>query len=243
MTHLKVFGSLAYAHIPYEKRHKLDDESVKCIFVGYTDETKGYILYNPKNKNLIIGHDVIFNENDAWNWEIEEKDFPLIVEEEEETSSFDSSLDTPLSTIGSPSLESPPKKFRSLVDIYKSCDFVCFASKPTCFEDAIKENEWNDAMKVELHAIEKNKTWKLVDLPSGKEAIGLKWIYKSKFNANGSLQKYKVRLVAKGYAQIPGVEFFETFSLIARMDTIRIMLAVFAQRGWEIFNLMLNQRF
>lgn len=73
-----------------KKRHKLDDKSVKCVFVGYSDETKGYRLYNPKNKDLIINCDVIFNENDTWNWKIEGKDSPLIVEEEE-MSSFDSS--------------------------------------------------------------------------------------------------------------------------------------------------------
>lgn len=62
---LKVFGSIAYAHIPFEKRHKIDDKSIKCIFVGYSDETKGYRLYNPTTKCLIISRDVIFNENDA----------------------------------------------------------------------------------------------------------------------------------------------------------------------------------
>ena len=57
-------------------------------------------------------------------------------------------------------------------------------------------------MKEEIGAIEKNRTWELVDLPQGKNAIGLKWIFKTKYHADGSIQKYKVRLVVKGYAQI-----------------------------------------
>ena len=138
---------------------------------------------------------------------------------------------------------SPPRKLRSLVDIYQSCDFVCFATEPTCFEDAAREKDWHNAMEVEMNAIEKNKTWRLVDLPRGKEAIGLKWIYKSKFNADGSLQKHKARLVAKGYAQVPGVDFFETFSPITRIDTIRTILAVAALKGWKIFQFDVKSTF
>ena len=86
-------------------------------------------------------------------------------------------------------------------------------------------------MKVETNAIEKNKTRRLVDLPPRKEAIGLKWVYRSKFNADGSLQKHKGRLVVKGYAQVPAIGFFETFSLVTRIDTIRTVIAIAAQRG------------
>ena len=99
--------------------------------------------------------------------------------------------------MGSPRSETLPRKVRSLHDIYQNCDFALFASEPTWFEDAVQKKEWNDAMKAEINAIEKNKTWRLVDLPPGNEAIGLKWVYKSKFNSDGSLQKHKARLVAK----------------------------------------------
>lgn len=97
---------------------------------------------------------------------------PLIIEEEE-TSSFKLPLDTPPSPMGSPRSETPPRKV-SLHDTYQHCDFALFASEPTCFEDAVQKKEWNDAMKEEINAIERNKTWRLVDLPPGKDAIGLK---------------------------------------------------------------------
>ena len=83
----------------------------------------------------------------------------------------------------------------------------------------------------------------MVGLPPGKEPIGLKWIFKSKFNANGSLQKHKARLVAKGYAQVPGVDFFETFSPVARIDTIRTILAMAAEKGWKIFQFDVKSAF
>ena len=116
---------------------------------------------------------MIFNENDAWKWDIDVNQYPLIIEEEE-TSSFDSPPDAQLSPTRFTSSESPPRKVRSLVDIYQSCDFVCFASELACFEDAVNEKNWYDAMKVEMNAIEKTKTSRLVDLPPGKEPIGLK---------------------------------------------------------------------
>ena len=98
-------------------------------------------------------------------------------------------------------------------------------------------------MKEEMTCIEKNDTWSLMDLPEGKEAIGLKWVYKTKFNEDGSVQKHKARLVAKGYSQKPGVDFAETFAPVARMETIRAVLAIAAQKELEVFQLDVKSAF
>ena len=82
--------------------------------------------------------------------------------------------------------------------------------------------------------IEKNQTWELVDRPKHKKAIGVKWVYRTKFNPDGSVNKYKARLAIKGYAQMFGVDFSETFAPVARLDTIRMVLALAAQKGWVI---------
>ena len=81
-------------------------------------------------------------------------------------------------------------------------------------------------MKEELAAIEKRKTWSLVDLPKGKEAIGLKWVYKSKFKPDGTLDKNKAWLVVKGHAQTQGIDFLETFAHVARLYIVRLILAL-----------------
>ena len=98
-------------------------------------------------------------------------------------------------------------------------------------------------MDEEMTTIEKNKTWELTDLPEGKEVIGLKWVYKTKYKEDGTIQKHKARLVAKGYSQQPGVDFNETFAPVARMETIRTMLALAAQMETPVYQLDVKSAF
>jgi hypothetical protein len=92
----------------------------------------------------------------------------------------------------------------------------------------VKKKEWRKAMNEEMISIKKNQTWKLVDLPKEKKTVGLKWVFKIKYNKYGIIQKHKARIVAKGYSQQPEVDFTETFAPVARMETIRIVLALYA---------------
>jgi len=80
--------------------------------------------------------------------------------------------------------------------------FVLFTnSDPIKFEDAVKEEKWKKAMDMEIQAIERNDNWELTDLPKGQKTIGVKWVYKTKLNEKGEIDKHKARLVAKGYKQ------------------------------------------
>ena len=127
--------------------------------------------------------------------------------------------------------------------IYAACDFACFAIEPTRFEDAVTKEEWVKVMEEEIVAINKNQTWILADLTAGKGSIGLKWIFKSKFNPDGSLKKNKGQLVVKGYAQVPGTDFSEPFAPVACLDTIRIVPSVAAFNGWSIYQLDVKSSF
>ena len=91
--------------------------------------------------------------------------------------------------------------------------------------------------------IEKNDTWELVNRSQHKKPIGVKWIYRTKLNADGSINKYKARLVMKRYAQVFGVDFSETFAPVARLDTIRLLLALSAQKGWKVYQLDVKSAF
>jgi hypothetical protein len=86
-------------------------------------------------------------------------------------------------------------------------------------------------MKEELKMIERNQMWELVDISQHKKVIGVRWVYRTKLNSDGYVNKYKARLVVKGYARMFGVDFSETFTPVARMDTIRMLLALVAQKA------------
>ncbi|KAL0293887.1 UNVERIFIED_CONTAM: Retrovirus-related Pol polyprotein from transposon TNT 1-94 [Sesamum radiatum] len=110
-------------------------------------------------------------------------------------------------------------------------------------EEAIKEKKWIQAMEEEIHSIEKNDTWELATLPSGHEAIGVKWVYKIKRNAKGEVERYKARLVAKGYKQKHGVDYEEVFAPVARLETIRLLIALAAQNRWPIHQMDVKSAF
>ena len=92
-------------------------------------------------------------------------------------------------------------------------------------------------MDMEMEAIKWNDTWELTELPEGEKKIGVKWVNKTKFNENGEVDKYKVRLVVKGYSQQHGVDYTKVFASIERMETILLVVALAAQRGWVIYQL------
>ena len=92
-------------------------------------------------------------------------------------------------------------------------------------------------MNEEIDAIEKNQTWHLVDILADKTNIGVKCVYKTKLNEKWELEKHKERLVSKWYAQKYGVDYDETFSPVASMDTIRAVLAIAAQNQWHVYQM------
>jgi len=89
-------------------------------------------------------------------------------------------------------------------------------------------------MKEEIKALGTNKTWEVTDLPPNKVVIGCKWVYKIKQRANGEIKRYKVRLVAKGYSQREGIDYMETYSPVARLTTVRVILVVVAAFDWHL---------
>lgn len=120
------------------------------------------------------------------------------------------------------------------VDPTFECFMFVVISKPDpiLFKEAVKEEHWVKAMNIELNALELNNIWDIVTLPQGKKAIGSKWIYKTKFKPNGEVEKHKARLVILGCYQKPCVDFNETFAPVAKLTTVRTILAVASIQGW-----------
>lgn len=115
--------------------------------------------------------------------------------------------------------------------------------EPWDWNEAKEQKVWRIACEEEITSIRKNRTWTLVDLPNGCKAIGLKWVFKIKRNADGSINKFKARLIAKGYVQRSGVDFDEVFVPVARLETVRVLIALAASSNWEIHHLDVRTAF
>lgn len=126
-----------------------------------------------------------------------------------------------------------------------NCEWLLMTinEEPWDFSEAKTKTVWVKACEEEIASIEKNHTWLLVDLPAGAKAIGLKWVFKLKRNPDGSVNNYKARLVANGYVQRHGVDYDEVFAPVARIETIRLIIALSASYGWEVRHLDVKTAF
>jgi len=116
-------------------------------------------------------------------------------------------------------------------------------SEPKSYEEADKQSEWVQAMNKEIEALSNNNTWDLVDLPIGKKAISSKWVYKVKLKSDGTLERFKARLVIRGFTQQYGIDYQEVFSPVVKMTTIRSIFALAASKNWPLSQLDVNNAF
>ncbi|KAM5555122.1 hypothetical protein ABKV19_023158, partial [Rosa sericea] len=101
-------------------------------------------------------------------------------------------------------------------------------------QDALADPKWTQAMNEELEALQKNSTWDIVTMPAGKKTVGCRWVFTVKLKADGSIDRYKARLVAKGYTQRYGIDYEETFAPVAKINTVRILISLAANKDWPL---------
>nr|GEW89601.1 zinc finger, CCHC-type [Tanacetum cinerariifolium] len=128
-------------------------------------------------------------------------------------------------------------------DKYQQAGLLLLNEEPTSFHEATKDIQWMKAMRAEIDSIEKNRTWTLTRLPPNQKVIALKWVYKLKRDASGMVTKHKARLVAKGCVQQKGVDFEDAFASVARMESIRLILALAAKENWIVHHLDVKSAF
>ena len=107
-------------------------------------------------------------------------------------------------------------------------------SIPKNSQEALRNIQWKEAMDEEMRALLQNNTWEIVDLPPRKKPVGCRWVYTLKCKSDGSLDRYKARLVARGYTQTYGIDYQETFAPVAKMNTIRILISLAVNLDWPL---------
>ena len=180
-----------------------------------------------------------FAELSKWNWEKNQTEGPNngllenenLREQESEEEGDDLGEDP----------DYPVRGVRTMDDVYARCNLATL--EPVNYVEAAEIEGWRVAMEEEINMIEKNKTWQLVDRPINQKVIGVKWVYRTKLNVNGFVNRLKARLVVKGYFQQHGVDFSDTFAPVARHDTIRLLAAMAAKMGWKIYHLDVKSAF
>lgn len=260
VKHLKIFGSVCYAHIPKDERYKLDMKSRKCIFLGYSLEIKGYRLYDILNEKIFFSRDVIFNESMTGCLKVNEsseEDAPRRVyipdapAEIEEMTNYNNDEDDPENLNGNendivvdnlnPVIVCEPFIRRSngqknSPNHYGEWTSVVINDRydPVTAKEALSGSDgdnWHHAMKQEIDSIYSNKVWDLVQLPEGRKAINCRWVFKKKLTCDGAVDRYKARLVALGCSQKYGIDYDETFCPVVRFESLRMLIALAVQNG------------
>ena len=123
------------------------------------------------------------------------------------------------------------------------CTAFISAIEPKDIKEALKDPDWILAMQDELHQFERNKVWRLVPRPKGRTIIGTKWVFRNKADETGLIQRNKARLVVKGYCQMEGFDFDETFAPVARLESIRLLIAYASHMNFKLFQMDVKTAF
>nr|GEU69815.1 hypothetical protein [Tanacetum cinerariifolium] len=202
------------------KPDKLEPKSIKYIFIGYPKETMGYSFYYPPENKVFVAQNAEFLENSLIAQEASGtlEDLKIIQEED-----MHPSLDTSFNHEEDDQEIDEPQR-----DLGEPANYKAALLDP-------ESDKWLNAMNVDMQSMRDNEVWKLVDFPLNCKTVGHKWLFKKKTDMDGAVHTYKARLVAKGFTQTLGIDYEETFSPVADIRAIRILIAITAFYDYEIW--------
>jgi hypothetical protein len=129
---------------------------------------------------------------------------------------------------------------------FYNTETVHMEGDPTSYEEAMgspNSLKWLEAMEDEMRSTSSNDVWDLEEIPKGSKTVGCKWVYKTKYDSNGNIEKYKARLVAEGFTQVEGVDYNETFSPVLCKDSFRMIIALVAHFDLELHQMDVKTTF
>ncbi|GKB98397.1 zinc finger, CCHC-type containing protein [Tanacetum coccineum] len=229
----------AVVRLPDPKLKTLGERGIECIFDGYAEHSKGFYVIKPNDlvsiNSIIESRDAIFDENRFSSVPRPSLRIPNGTE------------DIGCSVVPEEVIEENFGPKFQLYLIEETTDEVfdqhsyCFNvdDDPNAFDEEIKSQDvafGKEAINYEIDFIMGNNTWVLADLPPGCKPLGCKWIFKIKLKVDGTTKKFNARLVIQGFKQKSGIEYFDTYALVARISTIRLLTAMAS-----IHNLIIHQ--
>nr|KAJ0219061.1 hypothetical protein LSAT_V11C300140140 [Lactuca sativa] len=256
LSYLKVWGCRAVVRLTEPKRKMLGERGIDCIFIGYAKHSKAYRFYVLESNNFVFVNTVIESRDAIFD----EERFTSIPRPRDMIHQSSSKSATQAEDVsgGASSVPEPRKSTRARKAKSFGSDFqlylvegtrnetnsqhqYCFniEEDPKTFSEAMASRDvhfWKEAIHDEIDSIMHNNTWVLADLPPSCKALGCKWILKRKMKVDGTINKYKPRLVIQGFRQKEGIDFFDTYAPVVRISTVRLLLALAA-----IHNLVIHQ--
>lgn len=239
IEHMRIFGAVAYMHVPKEKRTKFSAKSKKVLFVGYEQESCNFRLWDPEAQKIFITSNVTFNETalkgeelatEACTLEIdfgirvEIPDVPAIDELQQPHDARAEVVDPQPPAVNLPAPANGAADDRRNLRNWNERRPPQFYGNPVAhlaeviqitYDEAISgpdSKHWRAAMEEELQALKTCNTWIPSELPPGRRAVKSRWVFSKKLGPSGEVVRYKARLVAKGYSQQAGVDYNETFA-------------------------------
>ncbi|GJR39546.1 retrotransposon protein, putative, ty1-copia subclass [Tanacetum coccineum] len=256
LSYLKVWGCEAL--VKRDTPDKLEQRSVKCIFIGYPKETMGYYFYFPPENKIVVARYAEFFEKRLISQEISGRAVDLEeIQEEEDTTPSEITSNIPQEVEGFEPPQEEVIPIRRSERTHRAPNRLCLnveveehslgdLGEPANYKAAMLDPEskkWVDAMNAEMQSMIDNMVWVLVDLPPNCKTVGSKWIFKKKTDMDGNVHIYKARLVAKGYTQTYMVDYEETFSPVADIRAIRILISIAAFYDYEIWQMDVKTAF
>ena len=248
LMYLRVWGCLAFYRVHDPKSSKLGPRGIKSVFVGYAENSKAYRLLNLDSNVIVESRDVEFIENKFSNDSTCEFKYDSNSPCDLTPDSFTNNKRKEPEIQFEPRRSQRERKEKLLAPDFISSQALSFLVEgdrnnvlnkiplllnieedPKTYGEAMSSRDasfWREAINDEMDSIMSNNTWILVDLPAGSKPISNKWVFRRKYNTDGSIQTFKARLVAKGFKQKQGIDYFDTYAPVARLTSIRVLMAI-----------------
>ncbi|GJZ11543.1 retrovirus-related pol polyprotein from transposon TNT 1-94, partial [Tanacetum coccineum] len=260
LDYFRVFGSKCFILNTKDYLTKFDPKSYEGVFLGYSQNSKAYIILNKHTRKVEESLNVTFDEtpppsktSPLVDDDLDEEEAIKVTEKKnlendivDETLEIDEivnikeSRNHPLeNVIGNLN----QRTLRSQAQ--NQSNFFCFIStiEPKNVNEALGDESWIVAMQEELNQFVANDVWELVPQPRNMTIIGTKWVFRNKLDENGIVSRNKARLVAQGYNQQEGIDYDETYALVARLESIRILLAYACALDFKLFQMDVKSAF